>query len=321
MSITVIIPTYRRSVDLVRCLEALKKQSRLADEVLVIVRDTDSETWFFIRDYNSAPLPLHIVKVTVPGLVAALNVALDEAKGKIIAIVDDDAAPHIDWLERIEAHYLADKNLGGVGGRDFLYVDNQLLEGVKKTVGKLQWFGRAIGNHHLGVGESREVDILKGANMSFHRNAIAELRFDKRLRGTGAQVHNELMFCLAVKNRGWKLIYDPKVAVDHYCGKRFDEDQRQQFNAQALSNMVHNETLALLEYLSPPQRFAFLLWAVFIGTRGAFGFIQWLRFLPSQGRLSGQKLLASLHGRWQGYQTWRRSTNKLTDNCNYATEE
>ncbi len=320
MKITVIVPTYRRPQDLACCLEALKQQTRPAEEILVIVRDTDSATWSFLKSYNFAPLPLHTVKVTIPGQVAALNAGLDEAKGEIIAITDDDAAPHVDWLERIEVHFLADKTVGSVGGRDFLYINNQLVEGAKKTVGKLQWFGRAIGNHHLGVGESREVDILKGANMSFHKDAIAGLRFDERLRGTGAQVHNDLMFSLAVKKRGWKLIYDPKVEIEHYQGQRFDEDKRQQFNAQALSNMVHNETLAILEYLLPPQRFAFLLWAVFIGTRGSSGFLQWLRFLPSQGTLSVQKLWASLHGRWQGYQTWRRSRNKLADNCNYATE-
>jgi cellulose synthase/poly-beta-1,6-N-acetylglucosamine synthase-like glycosyltransferase len=317
---SVIVPTYRRPRDLARCLEALKNQTRPADEILVIVRDIDAETWSFLENCNFDPLPLRMVKVTISGQVAALNAGLDEAKGEIIAITDDDAAPHADWLEKIEAHFLADKTVGGVGGRDFLYLNNQLIEGAKKTVGKLQWFGRAIGNHHLGAGEPREVDILKGANMSFHKNAIAELRFDKRLRGTGAQVHNDLMFCLAVKKRGWKLIYDPNVTIEHYQGQRFDEDKRQQFNNLALSNMVHNETLSLLEYLSPLRRFYFLIWAVFVGTRGSPGLVQWLRFLPSQGAFSGQKLLASWHGRWQGYQTWRRSRNNLADNCNYATE-
>lgn len=320
MNITVIIPTYRRPKDLVRCLEALKKQTRPPSEVLVVIRDTDTVTWAFLEKFNPELLPIYIVKVKIPGQVAALNAGLDEAKGEIIAITDDDAVPHSDWLERIESHFLADKAVGGVGGRDYLYIDNQLVEGSKKIVGKLQWFGRAIGNHHLGVGESREVDILKGANMSFHKNAIAGLRFDERLRGTGAQVHNDLMFCLAVKKRGWKLIYDPKVEIEHYQGQRFDEDKRQQFNAQALSNMVHNETLTLLEYLSPLRRFAFLIWAGLVGTRGSPGLVQWLRFLPSQGILSGQKFLASLHGRWQGYQTWSRSKKKLADNHNYATE-
>lgn len=46
MNISVLIPTYRRPKDLARCLEALKKQKRVPDEVLVIVRNTDAETWF-----------------------------------------------------------------------------------------------------------------------------------------------------------------------------------------------------------------------------------------------------------------------------------
>jgi len=37
MTITVLIPTYRRPQDLARCLEALQKQTRLADEVLLVV--------------------------------------------------------------------------------------------------------------------------------------------------------------------------------------------------------------------------------------------------------------------------------------------
>ena len=305
--ISTIIPTYRRSKDLERCLEALKKQTRLADEVIVVVRDTDDETWSFLDNFDVESLPMHTVKVSVPGQVAALNAGLDKAQGEIIAITDDDAAPHVDWLERIEAHYLADKTVGGVGGRDFLYIDNQLVEGAKKTVGKLQWFGRAIGNHHLGVGEPREVDILKGANMSFRKDAIVGLRFDERLRGTGAQVHNDLSFCLAVRQRGWKLIYDPSVAIDHYFAQRFDEDQRGKFSEISMVNRVHNETLVLLEYLPPLRRTLFILWAVLVGTRAKRGFLQYLRFLPSESFLAGQKLLASFQGLWQGWQTWRQT--------------
>ncbi len=306
--ISTIIPTYRRSKDLKRCLEALKKQTRLADEVIVVVRDTDDETWSFLDNFNAESLPMRTVKVSVPGQVAALNAGLDKAKGEIIAITDDDAAPHVDWLERIEAHYLADKTIGGVGGRDFLYIDNQLVEGAKRTVGKLQWFGRAIGNHHLGVGEPREVDILKGANMSFRKDAIIGLRFDERLRGTGAQVHNDLSFCLAVRRRGWKLIYDPSVAIDHYFAQRFDEDQRGKFSEVAMVNRVHNETLVFLEHLPPLRRTLFLFWAILIGTRANRGFLQYLRFLPSESFLAGQKLLASFQGLWQGWRTWRQTT-------------
>lgn len=306
LKISVVIPSYRRPKDLVRCLEALKKQTRPADEVLVVVRDTDLETWTFIETFNAEHLPLHTTKVSISGVVAAMNAGLDVACGDLIAFTDDDAAPHSDWLERIDAHFMSDSLIGGVGGRDWVYHGIQLEDGVREVVGQVQWFGRIIGEHHLGVGEPREVDVIKGVNMSFRRSAIKELHFDERMRGTGAQVHFELSFSLSLKRAGWKLIYDPRVAVDHYPAQRFDEDQRNTFNDMALINCVHNETLVLLEHFSPVQRTAFLIWAALIGTRDSLGLLQWLRFLPKEGALAGQKLVASLSGRWQAWQTWQQ---------------
>lgn len=307
MKISIIVPTYRRSQDLKRCLTALKQQTRPADEVLIVVRDTDTQTWEFFKTFNPESLPLRILTVTNPGVIAAMNLGLDAARGDIISFTDDDAAPHANWLARIESSLLCDPHIGGVGGRDFMYADNRLLEGSKKVVGRVQWFGRTIGNHHLGVGEPREVDILKGVNMSFRRSAIQNRRFDRRMRGTGAQPHFEIEFCLALKEAGWKLIYNPEIAVDHYPGKRFDEDLRGQFSPIATENLVHNQTLALLEHLPPAQHVIFLLWAIGVGTRASRGFIQWLRFLPHEGNISTQKFLACLRGRWQGWQTWRLS--------------
>jgi len=307
LTISVVIPSYRRPKDLARCLDALKKQKLPADEVLVVVRDTDTETWTFVQTLNPEFLLLRTATVSESGVVAAMNAGMDAASGDIIAFTDDDATPHTDWLERIEAHFLSDSNIGGVGGRDWVYHGTELEEGEREVVGQVQWFGRVIGGHHLGVGEAREVDVLKGVNMSFRRSAIDQMHFDPRMRGTGAQVHFELAFSLALKRAGWKLIYDPKVAVNHYPAQRFDEDQRNKFNDIALINAVHNETLVLLENLPSTRRTAFVFWATFVGTRDAPGFLQWLRFLPKEGTLAGQKLLASLRGRWQAWETWQQS--------------
>lgn len=308
MKISVVVPTYCRPQDLSRCLEALKQQTRPADEILVTVRDSDSETWTFLNTYDPQSLPLKILTVSVPGVVAAMNAGWSKVEGDIIASTDDDAAPHPDWLARIEAHFLSDPQIGGVGGRDWQYQGTELKKNSERqVVGKLQWFGRVIGNHHRGVGKAREVDVLKGVNMSFRRQAIRGLHFDERMRGTGAQVNFELAFTLALRRIGWKLIYDPAVAVDHYIAQRFDEDQRGQFNEIAHVNRVHNETLILLEHLSLIQRWVFLLWGVLVGTRSTFGFVQLFRFLPSQGNLAWYKWKATIIGRWQGWQTWKKA--------------
>ena len=316
MKISVIVPTYRRSQDLERCLNSLKKQSRTADEILVIVRDIDTETWEFLESYEFESLALRTVTVTVPGQVAALNRGLDEATGDIIAITDDDGAPRPQWLYRIEAHFLSDARLGGIGGKDWMYINHKLVEGERELVGKVQWCGRTIGNHHFGTGKPQEVEIIKGANMSYRRAAIRNLRFDERLLGTGAQVHNDLEFSLSVKKTGWKIIYDPLVEIDHYCGERFDEDRRGQFDNIAWFNEVHNSTLVLLEYLPSMRKIVFLIWAILVGTRRGFGLAQWLRFLPKEGKLASKKWLLSMQGRWQGFLTWQE-TRKEQNNRLY----
>ncbi|GAB1544292.1 glycosyltransferase [Scytonema sp. NUACC21] len=311
ITITAIVPTYRRPKDLSRCLEALKSQNRPADEVLVVVRDTDSDSWAFLKEFNPEPLKFRTVTVTVPGVVAALNAALKEAKGDIVTVTDDDAAPHRDWLERIEKYYLSDDRIGGVGGRDWVYWQNKLLDdGTSEVVGLVQWWGRVIGKHHIGVGKAREVDVLKGVNMSFRRSACTPIGFDERMKGTGAQVHFEMSLCLALKRAGWKIVYDPEIAVDHYPAQRFDDDKRDRLNETAVLNSVHNETLVLLEHLPFVRRIAFIIWAILVGTQEALGLIQWLRFLPSEGSLARKKWLACLRGRRLGWLTWQATQNQ-----------
>jgi glycosyltransferase involved in cell wall biosynthesis len=308
---TVLIPTYRRPQDLARCLKALQQQTKSVDQAIVVVRDTDADTWEFLHQFPPYVLPLEVVTVTQPGVVAALNAGLACVQGDIVSITDDDAAPHSDWLAKINSHFSVNSAIGGVGGRDWIYQGDKLENGSRPLVGKLQWWGRVIGNHHLGIGASREVDILKGVNMSFRTQAIGKLKFDERMRGTGAQVHFEMSFTLTLKRAGWKIIYDPNIAVDHYPAQRFDEDQRHNFNDIALINLVHNETLVLLEHLSPVRQIVFLLWSVLVGTRESFGICQWLRFFSQDQQLATKKLRASLQGRWLGYQEYKMQSAKL----------
>lgn len=315
--ITAIITTYRRPVDLARCLESFTKQIRPVDEVIVVVRDTDKETWERLDAIKPASLPIYVTTVIEPGAIAALNKGLDAATGDIICITDDDAAPHPDWLQKIETYFLCDSQIGAVGGRDWVYQGGTDLEdGAKESVGKVQWFGRVIGNHHIGVGDAREVDVIKGVNMSYRRTAIMGKHFDQRMKGSSAQIHFEIEFCLSLKKNGWKIIYDPSVAVNHYPGKRFDEDKRNLFNAVAQTNIAHNETLALLQHISPIRRIIFMLWAILVGTSEIPGFVQYLRFLPQDKGFAFKKFIASIQGRFLGWKTWQSTFQGIAQPMN-----
>jgi glycosyltransferase involved in cell wall biosynthesis len=171
--------------------------------VLVIVRDIDTQTQAYLATNPVPSLPLKAVPVTEPGQVAAMNAGLDAMTGDVVCITDDDAAPFPQWLARIEANFSQDPKLGGLGGRDWIYENGVFIGGETDTVGKLLWHGRCIGNHHLSIPGTPQVQIVKGANMSYRKEAIGPLRFDTRLKGTGAQVHNSARagFCASTKRR------------------------------------------------------------------------------------------------------------------------
>ncbi|WP_133648823.1 glycosyltransferase family 2 protein [Paraburkholderia flava] len=283
MKVTVLVPTFRRPADLARCLAALQRQLRAPDEVVVVARPDDDATHACLRDASvTGTLPLRIASVTQPGQVAALNCGLDAATGDVISITDDDAAPHPDWLQRIAAAFAFDPRLGALGGRDWVHEKGTILDGSRALVGKLTPSGKIIGNHHLGVGEAREVDLLKGANMSYRRAAIGAIRFDSRLRGAGAQVHNDMAFSLSVRNAGWKLVYDPRVAVDHYPAERFDDDRRDAQTLAAVRNAAYNLHLILRDQLPPMRRETAWWWYALVGTRVYPGFAHALLALTSK---------------------------------------
>ncbi|MBE7567493.1 glycosyltransferase [Acidithiobacillus thiooxidans] len=295
--LSVLVPSYRRPDDLRRCLEALCCQYLAPVQVIVVARDVDKSSHLVAQAFAER-LPLEIVKVNEPGVVHALNTGLLSVKAEIVAITDDDAAPHSDWLARIAAHFEADSRIGGVGGRDWVHTpDGTVVDGQRRMVGRVQWFGRIVGNHHLGVGPAREVDILKGVNMSFRRTAMEGLRFDTCLRGMGAQVHNEMGFSLAVKRRGWKLMYDPEVAVDHYPAPRMDFDQRGVFHPDATENAAFNWMWVTQTQLIGGRRWMSRQWQVWVGDASAMGYIHFFRALLRANPLARAKYRAAKRGR------------------------
>lgn len=306
MKVSVIVPTYRRTADLARCIAALDAQHRRADEIVVIARREDRATidWLCARATGLRELHINVAIVDQPGVVAAYNRGLDTASGDIVCFTDDDAAPHPDWIERILCAFDDTPALGGIGGRDVIHENGGILQGQKSVVGLVSWYGRAVGNHHIGHGAPRDVHVLKAVNMAFRREAVTGVRFDPRLRGTGAQVHCEMAFSLEVVRRGWTLVYDPGLLVEHYPAVRGDLDQRSVFNDTAFFNASFNLRLIMCEHLPAFRRAVFVTYSMLVGTRADPGFARALLLaLEGDGPALAMRKwwigLRAMHGAWQ----------------------
>ncbi len=304
-TIGVLIATYQRANDLLRCLTALERQTLPADDILLVVREDDTETRSTLSGLAGNLLPIRVITVSAPGVVAARNVALDAVKTDILAIIDDDTSPHATWLSRVMHNFRSDPLLGGLGGRDRCFDGKEFDDHRAPVVGKIQWFGRTIGNHHRGFGGLREVDILKGANMSYRSKAIADVRFDTRLKGNGAQPSEDFCFSVAVKHKGWKLAYDPLVLVDHYASQR--AEVRHYVGVSAVNDALefrdfaYNQVISIWHALNPLRRAAFFVWSVLIGTGVFPGFIQALRFTPKLGIHSWRRFLIAQQGKMDAF--------------------
>ncbi|MFN8651093.1 MAG: glycosyltransferase family 2 protein [Gemmatimonadales bacterium] len=311
MKLTVLVPTYRRAADLRRCLAALEAQERAPDQVVIVAREDDLDTRALLASRCPEPLRIQVVPAREQGQVAALNAGLRAAAGDLVAILDDDTAPWPDWLRRVEEHFAADPRLGGLGGRDMIRAD--WFEPVPdiRRVGRISWYGRWVGQAHRGTGPAREVDLLKGCNMSFRRDAIRGLWFDPRLKGGGAQWFNDAAFSLAVKRAGWRVVYDPAVRVDHYLGRRPEGDGRESETPDDVYAVVYNETLTLLEYLPPVRRALLLGFGISVGSRRAPGLLQWVRSAVGGGRRDLPYHGAALRARLDAWREYRRHPHDL----------
>lgn len=295
--LTVLVPTWRRNEDLSRCLDALAGQVRPADRVVVVWRRGD-EGVHAVLERHAPRLPLVPVETTVPGVVEAMNRGLAAALDGILAITDDDSAPFPDWLSRMEEIYASDPRIVAVGGRDLVHVHGIVLPDRNCTVGRLSWFGRQVGSHHEGKGAMRDVDFLKGVNCSFRLEATDGRRFDRRLRGTGAQQHWEMGFFLPLRAKG-RIVYDPSLLVDHYPAIRHDEDQRDAFNWTASSNGGFNESLVILENLGMARNLVFVPWSILIGNTAHPGIAQGLRQIlrGTPPAIAAKRVAATVSGR------------------------
>ena len=277
MRLGVVVPTFKRAESLRRCLVGIQNQTRAADEVLVVLRDTDDETTRMLESWINWPA-LRVITEDGRGAVSQYNAGVDASRGDVIAFTDDDAVPRPDWLMRIEKHFLINADVGGVGGRDFVVENGVFLDGHEELVGTVQWFGRVVGSHHIGARFLPNVDILKGVNMAFRTAAISEVRFPRDLRGSGAQTSLEMAFCFDVQRNGWRLLFDPKIAVDHYPARRFDANQRQRPSMEAIEDSSFNFLLSLYRHMKPGwRRRMALLWSWSVGTERNPGVIRGLR--------------------------------------------
>ena len=119
MKISVILCTYNRSASLVTALESIsasKLPEQIEWEVLVLDNNSKDNTREVVAEFCRLHPHFRYVFEPKQGLSNARNTGIREAKGEVIAFVDDDVTVDPHWLHNLTAQ-LGHSPWAGAGGR------------------------------------------------------------------------------------------------------------------------------------------------------------------------------------------------------------
>lgn len=240
MLISVVVLTYNRCQELRRCLDSLIRQSYKDKEIIVIDNGSNDGTAGVLKEYE-----IRVIRDGVKNKAYLRNLGLRQARGKIVAYIDDDAVAQPLWLDSIASTFAKSNTIGAAGGpaltvgkqeilslyelsksslitRFGLDIFNKIVMGGKLwNVGVLGRGGAySVGGslpESAALPNSIPVDIIATCNAAVLKKAAQEINgFDENFIFN--QEDGDLF--LRIRNAGYQIIFNPKAAVTHYVSPR-----------------------------------------------------------------------------------------------------
>jgi glucosyl-dolichyl phosphate glucuronosyltransferase len=219
MRITIILCTYNRCQSLAKTLEsaaALTLPDADEWEVLVVDNNSSDQTRAVVEDFRRRyPGRFQYRFEPQQGKSCALNTGIREARGDVLAFVDDDVTFEPIWLKNLTSS-LCNTGYAGVGGRTLL--DPSFSPPLWLSLKEPCNLGGVLAQFDLGD-RPRELDRAPyGANMAFRKEMFRRhggFRTDlgpcpgSQIRGEDTDFGGRLLAA------GERLLYEPSATVYH----------------------------------------------------------------------------------------------------------
>lgn len=230
MNISIVIATNNRSSDLAECLNSLKLQKRLPDEVVIAHGGGDEQTRVIVENLsNDASLPFKLKYFNFGPLGAARqrNMGAEECSGEIIFFIDDDIICEKSFIKNIMDVFEADlrSEIGGVSGAitNQGYIAHRRLNKfffdfcLPKHDRSPSYGGRLVGPAvnflpESGLSSIQRVDWMPSCCSAYRKSIFLKYKFNESFSGYSFMEDVELSSRVA---REYKLIHAPRACVFH----------------------------------------------------------------------------------------------------------
>jgi glycosyltransferase involved in cell wall biosynthesis len=243
-------------------IESLLGQSLAEDQVDLLVIDNASTdtTPEVLTDISSRyPDRVRVVREAEPGLSAARNRALREARAPWLAYIDADAIADVGWLAGLADAIDDDDRVAVVGGPIEVKWDHPVPSWWDERIGE------ALNAFRLGDEKTRMryPQYPYGTNIAVRVAAAQAVggfaaRLGRKGRSLAAAEEGEL--CLRLENAGWRVLYTPDAVVHHrtaaerltrrYVLRRAFHHGRSQFRVESWHGLRSEEYLTWPAILS-----------------------------------------------------------------------
>ncbi|MBT2500509.1 glycosyltransferase family 2 protein [Agromyces sp. ISL-38] len=176
-TVSVIVPSYNDAGFLAACLDALARQTRPADEVIVVDNGSTDATADVARAAGA-----RLVHEPLRGIWPATAAGFDAASGDLLARLDADSVPAPDWIAEIERRMAAADRPTAVTDSGRFYGGTALVRWIARTI--------YLGGYFTVMGALLGHPPLFGSNYAIRADAWAELR--GVVHRDRADVHDDL---------------------------------------------------------------------------------------------------------------------------------
>ena len=219
MKITVIVCTYNRCRTLEKALSSVAASAlpeSIEWEVLVVDNNSRDQPRDVVEDFcTRSPGRFRYLFEPHQGKSYALNTGIREARGDVLAFMDDDVTVESTWLQNLTAA-LCSREWAGAGGR----ILPQWPCAPPSWLPEKEWYGMApLVMFDLGPEAGPLTDPPFGTNMAFHRRLFEKYGVFRTDLGPGpnGKIRNneDTEFGRRLLEAGERLKYEPTAVVHH----------------------------------------------------------------------------------------------------------
>jgi glycosyltransferase involved in cell wall biosynthesis len=216
--ISVLICTYNRSQSLGAAVESVADQAlpqSLDWEILIIDNNSPDQTRQVVEGLQRR-YPNHIRYVFEPqqGISHARNAGIREARGGILAFLDDDETASTDWLQNLTAN-LHSGEWAGAGGR---VLPPSSFSPPRWLSTKSSFASGPLAAFDLGLVPGQLSEPAFGANMAFRKEVFDKyggFRTDLGRAGKNMISNEDTEFGRRLMAAGLRLRYEPSALTYH----------------------------------------------------------------------------------------------------------